>query len=173
MALDYRALWDAAIPWHRFLNPAMELYSLWSGIYQRVKAPEWAIARARALGPIRFLVINGDWCWDGANIVPWVVRLAESIGTDVRTAIRDENVELMNQYLTNGSGSIPIVIGLDDEFQVRGHWGPRPAELQAWVLMHRSTMPRDQRYAEMRRWYLKDNGTSTLGELLTALEKGA
>ena len=50
----------------------------------------------------------------------------------------------MDQYLTNGSRSIPIVIVLDDDFRELGHWGPRPAELQAWVMANRGTITEDR-----------------------------
>ncbi len=169
MALDYPRLWADAIPWDRFLNPAMALYRLWDGVYRHTRIPDWAIAAARALPPLRFLVINHDWCRDGASTTPWVARLAATAGGELRIALRDENPDLMNAYLTNGSGSIPLVIGLDADFRVRGHWGPRPVELQAWVLANKDTMPKEQRYIEMRRWYALDRGESTLREVLAAM----
>ena len=35
----------------------------------------------------------------------------------------------MNQYLTNGTRSIPLAIALDANFVELGHWGPRPSVL--------------------------------------------
>ena len=55
-------------------------------------------------------------------------------GLELRIVLRDEHPEVMDRYLTNGSRSIPIVIALDEEFRELGHWGPRPRELQAWVM---------------------------------------
>lgn len=170
MALDYPALWASAVPWDRFFDSKMALFALWDGVYRRAQVPEWAIGATRRLAPLRYMVINHDWCWDGANSTPWVARLVETAGGELRIALRDENPELMNHYLTNGSRSIPVVIGLDRDFRVRGHWGPRPGELQAWVLANKATMPKEQRYAEMRRWYARDDGESTLRELLAAME---
>ena len=51
-----------------------------------------------------------------------------------------------------------------------GHWGPRPTELQAWVLANKDTMPKDARYAEVRRWYARDRGETTLREVLDAVK---
>ena len=45
-------------------------------------------------------------------------------GLELRVILRDANPEVMDQYLTNGSRSIPIVIALDENFQEMGHWGP-------------------------------------------------
>jgi hypothetical protein len=74
----------------------------------------------------------------------------------------------MDRYLTNGSRSIPIVIALDEDFTELGHWGPRPAELQSWVLANRLTLPKTELYPLVRRWYARDHGESTLREVLAA-----
>ena len=74
----------------------------------------------------------------------------------------------MDRYLTNGSRSIPVVIVLDEEFAELGHWGPRPAELQSWVMTNRLTIPKSELYPQVRRWYARDRGESTLREVLAA-----
>jgi Thioredoxin len=82
--------------------------------------------------------------------------------------MRDTNPEVMDQYLTNGSRSIPIVIALDESFREVGHWGPRPTELQAWVMANRDTVPKSELYPQMRKWYARDRGETTLKEVLEA-----
>jgi hypothetical protein len=47
--------------------------------------------------------------------------------------LRDENLDIIDQYLTNGSRSIPKVICLDQQQQERFVWGPRPATIQQVV----------------------------------------
>jgi len=75
---------------------------------------------------------------------------------------------VMDRYLTNGSRSIPIVIALNEEFGEVGHWGPRPTELQSWVMTNRQTIPKSELYPQVRRWYARDRGESTLREVLAA-----
>jgi hypothetical protein len=75
----------------------------------------------------------------------------------------------MDRYLTNGARSIPIVIALDREFRELGAWGPRPRELQAWVTANKDTMPKDERYKAVRRWYARDKGESTIREVMEAM----
>ena len=77
--------------------------------------------------------------------------------------LRDANPEVMDQYLTNGSRSIPIVIALDEDFQEMGHWGPRPTELQAWVMANRGTMPKAELYPQVRKWYARDRERRLFG----------
>jgi hypothetical protein len=98
-----------------------------------------------------------------------VAKLAESVpGFDLRIILRDANPDVMNQYLTNGSRSIPIIIALDENFNEIGHWGPRPSELQSWVMANRGTMPKTELYPQVRKWYARDRGETTLREVLSA-----
>jgi hypothetical protein len=152
----------------------MEQASLWSGVYHHVLVPAWAL-EGFLLSPVRhLLVLAEDWCGDAANTVPVVARLAELVsGMELRILERDGYPLVMDQYLTIGSRSIPIVIGLDAENRELGHWGPRPAALQEWVLANRKMMPSPQRYAYARKWYARDKGETTLRELLHAVSAAA
>jgi hypothetical protein len=102
-----------------------------------------------------------------------VARFADAVpGMELRLLRRDEHLELMDRYLTNGARAIPIVIALDEGFRELGHWGPRPAELQAWVLEHRPRVPKAELYPQVRRWYARDRGETTLREVLAAAGLG-
>ena len=101
--------------------------------------------------------------------MPVVARLADAVPElELRVLRRDEHPEVMDRYLTNGSRSIPVVIALTEDFAELGHWGPRPSELQSWVLANRQTIPKSELYPQVRRWYARDRGESTLREVLTA-----
>lgn len=168
--IDLPAVWSRATPWPAFLRAGMEHYELWRGIYDRVVLPGWAIEEFMRSPVRKLLVIAADWCGDAANTVPVLARLADLIpGMEIRILGRDEHPEVMNAYLTNGTRSIPIAIALSDSFEELGHWGPRPAALQEWVLAHKKMTPSPQRYAYARKWYAKDKGETTLRELLKAV----
>jgi hypothetical protein len=77
----------------------------------------------------------------------------------------------MDRYLTAGTRAIPIVIVLDREFREVGHWGPRPEALQAWVREARKSVDRANLYPQIRRWYARDKGESTLREVVELLER--
>lgn len=171
--LDWGRLWRERIGWEEFLTPTMDLTLLWNGEYRRAVAPAWAVERLRGGEPLRFLALTHDWCWDAAIILPWLVRLVEAVpGNQFGILLRDERPEVMNQFLTNGTRAIPIVFALRADDTIAGHWGPRPAVLQAWVRANIATMPKSQRYIEMRKWYLHDRGESTLREVLAAVGRG-
>lgn len=162
--LDFRRLWDEALTFEEFLAGSTRNVPLWEGVLRLSRLPAWAGAPAR---PLRLLVLAEDWCGDAVNTVPHLVRYAdETEGVELRLLRRDEHPEMMNRYLTDGSRSIPIVVVLDEAFQELGHWGPRPGELQAWVMENLETMDKSERYPLVRRWYARDHGETTLREVL-------
>lgn len=168
-SLDWRLLWETGLTWEEFFLPGMAQRTLWDGVYQHVRLPEWALVRGTQASPLRLLVITEDWCGDAANSIPVLQRLVEATpSAALRILKRDEHLPVMDQYLTGTSRSIPIVIGLSADWRERGHWGPRPTELQAWVMANLQ-LPKDQRYAQARRWYAKDHGETTLREVFGAI----
>jgi hypothetical protein len=174
MPWDFASLWDRALTFQQFVAASTRHRELWSGIYRTARIPEWATQRARALGSLRLVVLAEDWCGDASNTVPILVRWAEEAGNvELRILRRDENPQVMDRYLTNGTRSIPLAVVLTDRMEELGHWGPRPAELQAFVLGERRAgrTSRDY-YPEVRRWYAQDKGESTLREVLEIAERG-
>jgi hypothetical protein len=174
--LDFRRYWENAYSWSDYLGKEVQTHkALWDGVYARATVPAWATEEAERLGGgWKLLVISEDWCGDASNTVPVLARLAEAApGIEMRVAKRDENPELMDEYLTNGSRSIPLAVVLDAEFNPVGRWGPRPDELQAFVLREKGagTRPVEEIYRDVRQWYARDRGASTLREVLGVIEK--
>jgi hypothetical protein len=168
--LDFRKLWDQAFNYEEFVAACkVEHCGLWQGMYKLARIPDWAREAVAAGIRRKLLVIVEDWCGDASNTVPIVAKFAQSVPElELRIIQRDAHPEVMDRYLTNGSRSIPIVIALDESYQEVGHWGPRPSELQAWVMANRGTMPKSELYPQVRKWYARDRGETTLREVLEA-----
>lgn len=151
----------------QYLERVEKNRDLWLGVYKRASVPEELLEAARATGNQWNLVaLTEDWCGDAVNTLPVVARLAEEAGWSLRVLSRDENPDLMDAHLTDGqSRSIPIVIVYDEEFNEVGWWGPRPDTIQRWVLDNLEMESAD-RYKEVRRFYARDKGASTLQEIL-------
>jgi hypothetical protein len=166
--LDFRKLWDEALTFESFVAACKaEHCGLWQGVYNLARVPDWALAAVPSGTKRNLLAIAEDWCGDASNTVPILARLVTQVpGLELRVIMRDKYPEVMDQYLTNGSRSIPIVIVLDESFKEVGHWGPRPTELQAWVLANRATMPKTELYPQVRKWYARDRGETTIREVL-------
>ena len=175
--LDLQPYWDAAFPWETYRTEHIHAHeALWDGVWTRARVPAWAVQRGEEIGGRwRMLVISEDWCGDASNTLPVLARLAEALPTlELRVARRDENPELMDEFLTDGARSIPIAVLLRDDFTVAGHWGPRPAELQAFTLAEKRKGERSTSdiYRDVRRWYARDRGETTIREVLDVMAGG-
>jgi hypothetical protein len=169
--LNFPELWRKAISYQDFLEGSGSHRGLWEGLYRLARIPEWARA-AGATSSRRLLVLVEDWCGDASNTIPVLARWAdESPGNELRVLKRDENPDVMDRYLTNGARSIPIVIVLDQELNELGHWGPRPRELQQWVVENRGVIPKAELYPQVRKWYARDKGETTLREILEIVQR--
>ncbi|RKQ29577.1 thioredoxin family protein [Oceanobacillus halophilus] len=91
---------------------------------------------------LRALVLTEDWCGDAMLNIPILLKLSDKTDIEVRMLLRDQNLELMDQYLTNGkSRSIPIFIFMDEQGNEVAKWGPRAGKVQQFVDESRSKLP--------------------------------
>jgi hypothetical protein len=159
---------EGALTFEEYLETVEKNRELWHAIYERVRLPEDVVEDARSLsGTWHLVALSEDWCGDAVNTLPVVARLADEAGWDLRVLGRDANPDIMDAHLTDGrSRSIPVIIVYDENFEEVGWWGPRPREIQRWVLSEGLSLPSPERYKVTRRWYAKDRGRTTLRELL-------
>lgn len=85
--------------------------------------------------PLNVLVIAEDWCGDVIANVPVLGRLAEASGKlKLSIFLRDQNLDLIDQYLNKGEfRSIPVFVLFDANFNEIGHWIERPAKMSELV----------------------------------------
>lgn len=171
-----RDRFESAPAFPDYLETVRKNEALWRGVYERVRLPDAVVAEARALpGTWHLLALSEDWCGDAVNVLPVVARLAEALpNVDLRVLARDDNLDIMDAHLTGGrSRSIPVVILYDAGFRERGWWGPRPGELQEWVMGEGMKMEPGPRYAETRRFYARDRGAAIVAEVLDLIRSAA
>ncbi|MDX1647965.1 MAG: thioredoxin family protein [Longimicrobiales bacterium] len=170
-----RERFERAHTFEEYLSTVDKNRELWHAVYERVRLPRGIVERAsRIPGGWHLVALSEDWCGDAVNTLPVVARLAEEAGWDLRILGRDDNPDLMDAHLTNGrSRSIPVVIVYDQNFEKVGWWGPRPGEIQRWVMTEGLSMPSPDRYKVIRRWYAKDRGKTTLEELIGIVASAA
>ena len=123
-----------------------------------------------------WLVLTEAWCGDAAQSLPIINKMAEeSDNITLRLILRDENLDLMDQFLQNGrSRSIPKLICINaDTLEVLGDWGPRPQEAQALYDSLRSDT--DMKYQEvaerLHKWYADDKGQAIQKEFVHAIDE--
>ena len=115
--------------------------------------------------PMIWLTVTEGWCGDAAYIVPVIDQLA-ALNDNIshRLILRDEHLDIMDEFLTNSARAIPITIILNaNTLEVLGHWGPRPRVGQQMIIDGKQNPDTDWKAlkVELQRWYAKDKTIST------------
>jgi thiol-disulfide isomerase/thioredoxin len=82
---------------------------------------------ARPGGPAKMMVIGEDWCPDVFRGLPVFARIAEATGMELRVFKRDENKDIIAEFLKGGEfESIPVVVFYTRDHRYIGHFVERP-----------------------------------------------
>ncbi|AUC85991.1 thioredoxin family protein [Polaribacter sp. ALD11] len=170
---DYRALVRNLLVEGKSTGPeqseALTNYSLLNDrrmkrLDKTIKISEEAILEFKKIKqPQTWLVITEGWCGDAAQNLPVLNKIAATTDKiDLKIVLRDENLALMDLFLTNGGRSIPKLIALDKDNNVIDSWGPRPTIATKMVsdykAAHGSLDP--QFKEDLQLWYNKNKGQS-------------
>lgn len=121
-----------------------------------------------------WLILTEGWCGDAAQNLPVIEKIAaESGNIETRYLLRDENLDLMEQFLTGGARSIPKLIAIDAaNLEVLGTWGARPKPAQELFrgLKNRG-VERPFIMENLQRWYNADKGRTIQAELEILLKE--
>ncbi len=121
-----------------------------------------------------WLIITEGWCGDAAQNIPIIEKIAHlNSNIETRYVLRDENLELMDKYLTNNARSIPKLICLDAEtLEEIGTWGPRPQEAMDYFIEMRDggELDKPQMMENLQRWYLKNKEKAIQAEFEKLLD---
>ncbi|MCC9042639.1 thioredoxin family protein [Myroides sp. M-43] len=136
-----------------------------------MKVEEEVIAKLAGLKKkYTWIVISESWCGDAAQIVPILNKMAESTDNiELRIVFRDQNLELMDAFLTNGGRAIPkLIIVEQDTLKVLGDWGPRPILAQKVVTDYKAThgVVDEAGKVALQMWYTKDKGHEVQKEVI-------
>ena len=83
---------------------------------------------SRPDGPARVLALAEDWCPDVFRGLPVMARIAEEAGMELRIFSRDQNLDIMNEFLQQGKHqSIPVFVFYTRNQRHLAHWTERPA----------------------------------------------
>ncbi len=108
--------------------------------------------------PQLWMVLTEPWCGDSAFLLPVIAEAAAlSDQVSLRILSRDENLDVMDQYLTDGSRSIPKLVAFSSDGSELFTWGPRPDAAA-------------RRFEELTEKY--DDKMELVGEFLEHYEEG-
>jgi len=101
-----------------------------------VKAIKDIIAKK---GEITCLAIGEPWCPDVVRGMPVIAKLAEATGLGLKIFWRDENIDIMNEFLYKGEfQSIPTLVFFDKDMNNLGVWHERAQKAREEIPVHMS-----------------------------------
>lgn len=128
---------------------------------------------AKVTQPQTWLVITEGWCGDAAQNLPVIEKMASlNSNIELKLVLRDENLDLMDLFLTNGGRSIPKLIILDKDVNVMNTWGPRPKVATKMVADYKAKNGAlDAAFKQdLQVWYNKDKGQSTQNDFVEMIQ---
>lgn len=123
--------------------------------------------------PQIWMLITEAWCGDAAHAVPMIAKLADlSPKITLKIVLRDEHLQYMDRYLTNGGRSIPKLIAYDAEtMKELGTWGPRP---QPAVKIQKdgkaAGTPAGELKEKLQLWYGRDRNKAIQQEFMDLID---
>ncbi len=139
-----------------------------------IKISEETIAKLKDIKePQTWLVLTEGWCGDAAQNLPVINKIAEeNSNIKLKLVLRDENIELMDKFLTNGGRSIPKLIALDEKNEVINTWGPRPTVATKMVVDYKSEYGSlDAEFKkDLQVWYNKNKGENVQENIVSLLK---
>ena len=148
----------------------------WTRMNRWLKKADLNAELVKAIESIResqtWIVIAEPWCGDAAHNVPFIQKLAElNPNITISYELRDSEPFRINDYLTNGSKSIPKLIVRDEQGKDILVWGPRPAGCQKiYTEMSAQKANHDQINIEVQKWYNANKGVELQEELLQSFK---
>jgi len=128
---------------------------------------------AKVTQPQTWLVITEGWCGDAAQNLPVIDKMASlNSNIELKLVLRDENLALMDLFLTNAGRSIPKLIILDKNLNVKNTWGPRPKVATKMVADYKAkhgALDADFKQ-DLQVWYNKDKGKSTQNDFVEMIQ---
>ena len=122
-----------------------------------------------------WLIITESWCGDAAHVIPVINKVAElNPNINIKLVLRDDNLELMDMFLTNGGRAIAKVIMLNDETgEVISTYGPRPTEatnlVNDYKEKHGKLTPEFKE--DLQQWYNKNKGQNIIEDMIAVLDQ--
>jgi hypothetical protein len=155
-----RERFDSGMDWKAWMAHVQRNIPKFEFNYNETQVPPDKAATLKELskkegGPKRVLVLGEDWCPDVFRGLPVFARMAEAAGWDLRCFPRDENLDIMNEFLKGGEHqSIPTAVFYTKDHEYISHWIERPQKAEDEMDQLRSLfegLDREKDYQEMKR----------------------
>ena len=120
--------YEQGITWQEWMSQIDRNEEKFAENYEAMTLDEADVAAIKALvarddGPAKVLALGEAWCTDVVRGLPVMAKLAEATGLDLRIFFRDQNLDIMNEFLYKGEfQSIPVFVFYTKDHKYLGHW---------------------------------------------------
>ncbi len=123
--------------------------------------------------PQIWMILSAVWCGDSAQNVPAIVKMASlNRLIEIKLLERDEHLDIMDQFLSNGSRSIPKLVAFDTAGEILFEWGSRPAEAQKIVTeLKGQGIPKAVWEEKLHLFYAKNRSKALEAEMIEKLQE--
>jgi hypothetical protein len=132
--VDVARYYNGGMSWEEFVGNATDNAGRMQGFFDEFDFDEDTLAFFNGRTPLQVLAIAEDWCPDVVQNVAVMARIADEVpGMELSIVTRDDNAELMEEYLTNGKRRIPVIAFFDMTFRELGRWAGRCRSADEWI----------------------------------------
>jgi hypothetical protein len=128
------ARFDQGLTYENFLSQSVVNVDKFESNYKSVPLREddlsfFKKAAAAPNGPAKILALAEAWCGDVYRELPTAVRIAEATGMTLRVFLRDQNADIMDEFLSNDgkARAIPVFVFYTDDMRYITHFTERSA----------------------------------------------
>ncbi len=126
------------------------------------------------LPELNILIITVPKCGDSTATISVLEKYLKDTPAEIRIVLRDDEPQLMDQFLTNGKRAIPVVIVMDADGNYLMRFGPRSEKAQDIFEQHREDINEGRLEAsdvrkKIRHFYARDRGKSILQDFTMKL----
>ncbi len=117
-------------------------------------APPGRAAFANRRGKLNVLVLTEDWCGDALTNFPVLAKMVEGLpNVEMRVFLRDQNPDLMDQYLNRGIfKSIPVFVFFDGDMREVARFIERPPKITEYMEQKQLELRRQMRAEHGQEW---------------------
>jgi hypothetical protein len=175
--LKYREAYDKAMSYEAYVDILGDNLDLHQLHYKKFLIDQESEVLIKSFKPYKILVITEPWCGDSLALLPIIRKIAELNGKwEIKVLLRDENPDIMDQFLTQGVRGMPMFLFLDEDGNYLFKWGPRPEAAAQLFENYREEISKGkigkiEVIKKIRTYYAKDRGVTTLAELISVFKE--
>jgi hypothetical protein len=119
----------------------------------RIRPEDRAVFTDRP-GRLNVLVLTEDWCGDALSNFPVLAKMVEGApNVEMRVFLRDQNPDLMDQYLNRGLyRSIPVFVFFDGDMREVARFIERPPVVTEYMEQKQLELRRAMRAEKAEEW---------------------